>query len=140
MAEISDFPPSGKGGARPGAGRPKGTGHRQQADAGNTAPMKAAALMANARAKKEMYLANLAEIEYQQKRGELIRIETVFRVIDAATTACREYLTGLPGRWASILAAETDEREIERLMDQEIRQALQQLVDAKRADFSPRGE
>lgn len=128
---------TGKGGRRPGAGRPKGSGVKAQAAAGNPAPMKAAALMSNARAKKEMYLANLAELEYQQKRGELIRLDTVFAVIDAAATACREHMMGLPGRWASILAAETDERTIERMMEQEIRAALTHIADAKHADFRP---
>lgn len=102
--------------------------------------MKAAALMANARAKKEMYLANLAEIEYQQKRGDLIRLETVHRVIDSAATAFREALLVIPGRWASELAAEMDPREIEMVLDRELRQTLEHLTDVKRADFRPRDE
>lgn len=130
MAEISDFPPSGKGGARPGAGRPKGTGHRQQADAGNTAPMKAAALMANARAKKEMYLANLAELDFKARQRELITISECHSVIDMCATTCREHLMGMPGRLSAIFAGEGDPRVIEQMMDAEIRAALEHVADA----------
>lgn len=140
MNDLLDFPGHGgkranTGGKRPGAGRPK-KGQETPADIRdrvNSAVLE----IREAKAKRESYLAHLAELEYQQKRGELIRLDTVFAVIDAAATACREHMMGLPGRWASILAAETDERTIERMMEQEIRAALTHIADAKHADFRP---
>jgi hypothetical protein len=91
--------------------------------------------MHEAKAKKESYLAHLAELEYKQKRAELIAIESVYRVLDSAVTACREHLMGIPGRYASILAAESDARTIETLLETEIRRALEQISEAKEHDY-----
>lgn len=84
-----------------------------------------------AKAKRESYLAHLAELEYKQKQGELIHLSEVFRIIDTAGTSFREHLMGLPGRFASIFAAESDAMKIEAEMDSEIRQALTHIANAK---------
>lgn len=93
---------------------------------------------AQERAALDKVKRGLAMLEFKQKEKALIPIEVVFKVIDAATLATREALMGIPGRFAAILAAETDEREIERLLDGEIRQALTNLVNAKRAELGQR--
>ena len=84
-----------------------------------------------AKAKRESYLAHLAELEYKEKERQLIRVEDVLKVIDTAATSCREHLMGIPGRFASIFASETDARTIEEELDAEIRTALQHIADAK---------
>lgn len=121
---------TGKGGKRPGAGAPKGNNNRNGGAAGPDGT-KANLIIKNARAKKEMYLANLAELDYKEKERQLIRVEDVLKVIDTAATSCREHLMGIPGRFASIFASETDARTIEEELDAEIRTALQHIADAK---------
>jgi hypothetical protein len=121
---------TGKGGRRPGAGAPKGNRNRSGGVLGEEGT-KANLVIKNARAKKEMYLANLAELEFKQKQGELIHVESVFKVIDTAATSCREHLMGIPGRFASIFAAEVDAMKIEQDLESEIRTALQHIADAK---------
>lgn len=71
------------------------------------------------------------ELVNAERRQELISLESVYRVIDGAVTACREGLQGIPGRFASILAAESDAAEIERILDVEIRRALEHISDMK---------
>lgn len=93
---------------------------------------------AQERAALDKVKRGLAMLEFKQKEKEVIPIQVVFKVIDAATIATREALMNIPGRFAAILAAETDEREIERLLDTEIRQAIQNMVNAKRAELGQR--
>ena len=138
MTELLDFPGHGgkranTGGKRPGAGRPKKGEEAPKAikDRVHNAVLE----IREAKAKRESYLAHLAELEYKQKRAELIAIDSVYRVLDSAVTACREHLMGIPGRYASILAAESDARTIETLLETEIRRALEQISEAKEHDY-----
>jgi len=85
---------------------------------------------ADAKAKKESYLAHLAEIEYSIKQDLLIDRETVFRALRDAATACREGLLSIPGRYAALFAVETDAKVIEQTLEQELRAALDRLTDA----------
>ena len=110
---------SGRGGARPGAGR--------KPDAEKT---DAYLLFAKAKAQKEVLAAKKADLELKQISGALISVDEVIRVVDQAARACKEHLLGIPGRYADVFAAELDARKIERVLDQEIRDALQHIVDA----------
>jgi hypothetical protein len=130
MTTADDEIYTGKGGRRPGAGAPKGNNNRHGGVLGSEGT-KANLIIKNASAKKEMYLANLAELDFKQKQGELIHVESVFKVIDTAATSCREHLMGIPGRFASIFAAEVDVMKIEQDLEAEIRTALQHIADAK---------
>jgi hypothetical protein len=120
---------TGKGGRRPGAGAPKGNNNKNGGILGGEGT-KANLLIRNARAKKEMYLANMAELEFKARQRELISLAECHNVIDIAATACREHLMGIPGRFASIFASESDPMQIERDMESEIRQALEHIADA----------
>jgi len=134
VTELLDFPGHGgkranTGGKRPGAGRPKKGEEtpKEIKDRVHNAVLE----IREAKAKRESYLAHLAELEYKQKRSELIAIESVYRVLDSAATACREHLMGIPGRYSSIFAAESDARTIETILESEIRRALEQITDAR---------
>lgn len=71
----------GHGGYRPGAGRkPKS----EQNDA--------YLLLAKAKAKREMYNAQLAELEYREKSGELIPFDLLNRILSAAFVDIRASL------------------------------------------------
>jgi hypothetical protein len=110
---------SGRGGARLGAGR--------KPDAEKT---DAYLLMVKARAQKEVLAAKKADLELKQISGALISVDEVIRVVDQAARACKEHLLGISGRYADVFAAESDARKIERILDREIRDALQHIVDA----------
>ena len=134
MTELLDFPSHGgkranTGGKRPGAGRPKKGEEtpKEIKERVNNAVLE----IREAKAKRESYLAHLAELEYKAKQRELIRVEDVFKVIDVAATSCREHLMGIPGRFASIFASETDARKIEEDLEAEIRTALTHIADAR---------
>ena len=133
MTELLDFPGHGgkranTGGKRPGAGRPKKTEEPTPdiKERVNNAILE----IREAKAKRESYMAHLAELEYKQKQKELISVADAKKVIEVATTSCREHLMGIPGRFASLFAAETDAMVIEREMEAEIRTALQHIADA----------
>jgi hypothetical protein len=133
--DLPEFPGHGgkranSGGARPGAGRPKGSASNPPPDDIKQRAHNAVLEMHEAKAKRESYLAHLAELEYKQKQRDLISIEECFHVIDAAATACREHLMSLPGRLASVYASESDAMRIESDMDEEIRKALTHVTDA----------
>lgn len=129
MTDADEEIYTGKGGRRPGAGAPKGNNNRHGGIAGAEGT-KANLLLKNARAKKEMYLAQLAELDYKAKQRELIPISECHAVIDIAATACREHLMGIPGRFASLFAAEADPMKIEQDLETEIRAALEHVADA----------
>ena len=134
MSDLLDFPGHGgkranTGGKRPGAGRPK---------KGEETPKEIKQRVHNAvleireaKAKRESYLAHLAELEYKTKQRELVHVEDARKVIDIAATSCREHLMGIPGRFASIFAAEVDAMKIEQDLETEIRTALQHIANAR---------
>jgi hypothetical protein len=124
---------TGKGGRRPGAGRRKGGTNAAPSASREFSTEKAAAIldMAEARAKKESYLAHLAEIEYKQKRGELLSQESVYQALDTAASAFREQLLTIPGRFASIFAAEGNAKTIEQTLENELRRALEHVTDVR---------
>jgi hypothetical protein len=133
VTDLLEFPGHGgkrpnTGGKRPGSGRPKKGEEtsREIKERVNNAVLE----IREAKAKRESYLAHLAELEYKQKQRDLISIEECFHVIDAAATACREHLMSLPGRLASVYASESDAMRIESDMDEEIRKALTHVTDA----------
>lgn len=86
---------------------------------------------AQEKAKLDRAKREAAEIDLQLKRREVIRLTDCFKVIDVAAVNFRDHLLCLPGRFAAVFSGETDPREIERVMDEEIRQALTHLTDAK---------
>lgn len=128
---------TGKGGRRPGSGRKPGVTSDLPSAARIFSEEKAEAILeiAEARAKKESYLAHLAEIEYKQKRGQLISEQAVFQVIETAASAFREQLLSIPGRYASIFAAENNAKTIEHVLENELRKALEQVTNVKNVRF-----
>ena len=79
------------------------------------------------RAIRETYNAKLTRLDYEERMGKLLKAEEV--AADAYETArrVRDRLLGIPSRTAAVLASETDAKTIERLLDQELRAALEEL-------------
>ena len=85
-----------------------------------------------ARAARELYQAQLAKIEVEQKRGLLVRVDEVR--IGAANMACRTrgQLIAMPERRAAVLAGVSDPVEVQRLLEEEVERICLELSDAER--------
>jgi hypothetical protein len=117
---------TGRGGRRPGAGRPKGS----TTVVGPT--------LAESRRSKEASLAALRALELARARAVLLARDDVLR---AATDASAAFAQGVARitNLAPELAAETDPDAIRRLLDRRIRETLDQLAEAldRLADGQP---
>jgi len=84
--------PGQHGGARPNSGPAKGT-----VIDGND-PSNPYTLLAHAKAKREVFRAQLSEIEYKQKTAELYERGEVLRVIRTAIAVFAEQMRSLPDK------------------------------------------
>ena len=107
----------GRGGARPGSGRPKGSG----------ATADTYALLAKAKAKRETYRAQMAEVDYRQRIGELLEATEVARLWAEQIAIAKGRLLALPARLAPAVLGLGDLREIERTIREAIHEALTEL-------------
>jgi hypothetical protein len=69
-------------------------------------------------------LARLAKLDYEERSGKLVDSEEVASAITTMVLGTRDGLLAIPRRVAPILAAETDEREVYKILDEEIRRTL----------------
>jgi len=107
------------GGKRPGAGRPKGS------QSGSMTPYEA---LARARAKREIYKAHMAEMEFQIARKDLYRRDDILRVITTTIAIFAEQIRSLPDKLEregglTPKQAEIAEREVDNQLE-EIRSKL----------------
>jgi phage terminase Nu1 subunit (DNA packaging protein) len=79
------------------------------------------------RARREAAEAHMAEMREAELAGQLIRVEAVRAVWAARLTSTRDALLQIPPRLAPVLAAETNLATVTQLLDDELRQALEQL-------------
>lgn len=83
----------------------------------------------NSRAKREHYLAGLAEDEYLRTHGELALVADIRRAGYSTARMLRDLLLGMPRQIAAELAAIDDAWELERKLTEELRRVL---ADAER--------
>ena len=79
------------------------------------------------RAIREAYAARLAKLEYEERTGKLISSDEVEMRTFNLARRLRDRMQTIPRRLAAALAAEQDPRVIEQRLDDEIRQALEEL-------------
>ncbi len=79
------------------------------------------------RAIREAYAARLAKLEYEERTGKLISADDVEMRTFNLARRLRDRMQTLPRRLAAACAAEQDPRVIEKRLDDEIRQALEEL-------------
>ena len=103
-------------GAR-GPGRPKGSG----------ATADTYVLLAKARAKKETYRAQMAEVEYRARIGELLEAKIVAATWVAQVGIAKGRLLSLPARLAPAVLGLGDLRAIETVIREAIHEALTEL-------------
>ena len=83
---------------------------------------------AESKAKREFYLAELAKLDVDQKKKDLIAVTEIKKSSFEIGRAIRENLSNLADRLASQVAGETDPQIIHKLLTEEHRAALEQLV------------
>ena len=79
------------------------------------------------RAIREAYAARLAKLEYEERTAKLISSDEVEMRTFNLARRLRDRMQTIPRRLAAALAAEQDPRVIEQRLDDEIRQALEEL-------------
>ena len=79
------------------------------------------------RAIREAYAARLTKLEYEERTAKLISSDEVEMRTFNLARRLRDRMQTLPRRLAAALAAEQDPRVIEQRLDDEIRQALEEL-------------
>ena len=82
------------------------------------------------RARKEHWQASLAQLQVQQQKKDLIPVTEIKKSSFEMGRAIRESLANLADRLASQVAGETDPQVIHKLLTQEHRAALEQLVES----------
>jgi phage terminase Nu1 subunit (DNA packaging protein) len=83
---------------------------------------------AEARRRKELAQAQLAELDLAEKEGELIQVATVENEAFTAGKKVKDGLSNIPDRISPLLAAESDKNKIYRMLTSEINQVLEFLV------------
>jgi hypothetical protein len=82
------------------------------------------------RARKEHYLAELAKIQVAQQKKELMPVSEIKKTSFQLGRSIRESLANLADRLSNEIAGETDAQAIHKLLTDEHRTALEQLVEA----------
>jgi anion-transporting ArsA/GET3 family ATPase len=88
-----------------------------------------------ARTRREIAEANMAEMEEARHRRELIRVSAVQAQLATDYATTRDAMLQIPARMAPLLAAEEDPAAVQTLLHAEIHQALMTLAGA--ADHVP---
>jgi predicted DNA-binding protein YlxM (UPF0122 family) len=84
---------------------------------------------AESKAKREHFLAELARLDVEQKKKDLIPVTDIKKSSFEMGRAIREKLTNLADRLANQIAGETDAQIIHKLLTEEHRTALEELVE-----------
>ena len=87
---------------------------------------------AKARAARELYQAQLAKLELDRRRGELVRADEVRITAFNMARKARDQLIALPERVAPMLAAAEDPADVQRILEEEIERICQEIADAER--------
>lgn len=100
-----------------------------ESGAGGTTPINNGPDFAQSRAVKEAYNARLAKLEYEEKSGALVRVDSVKVAWFNVLRVLRDRMLNLPARLAPMLATETDAKRVRELLDTELRQILNDAAD-----------
>ncbi len=84
---------------------------------------------ARARAARELFLAQLAKIVLDERRGILVRADEVRLGAFTMARKARDQLIALPERVAAILAATQDPAEVQCILEEEIERVCQEIAE-----------
>ena len=93
----------------------------------NSLPADSIPDFAESKAKREFYLAELAKLDVEEKKKQLVSVEDIKKSSFAKGRAIREALTNLADRLSHQLAGEDDATVIHKLLSIEHREALENL-------------
>ena len=82
---------------------------------------------AQSRAVRELYLARLSKIEFEERAAKLVSRDEVTVAAFTKARTVRDNLLNIPDRLAAMLAAEVDPTEVYQILSDEIRKALSEL-------------
>ncbi len=85
---------------------------------------------AQSRAIREAYNARLTKLTFEEKSGSLVKVDTVKVTWFNILRVLRDRALSLPDRLSPPLASETDQKKIRDMLDQELRQILNDASDA----------
>lgn len=77
--------------------------------------------------KLKRYQAEIARLKYEQQSGDLVGADDIRRQAFKVARAVRDAMFNIPGKISAELAGETDQFKIHSLLEEEIRQALENL-------------
>ena len=83
---------------------------------------------AQSRAVRELYLARLSKLDFEERSGQLVRLAEVEHTVAVVCQTVRDHLLALPDRIAGSLAAETDATQVRGMLRREIWEALRELA------------
>jgi len=83
---------------------------------------------AESKAKREFYLAELAKLDVEEKKKQLVSVDEIKKSSFAKARSIREALTNLADRLSHQLAGEDDATVIHNLLSTEHREALENLA------------
>lgn len=84
-----------------------------------------------ARAIREGYAARRAKIDYEKEIGQLVDVDQVRALAFKVARTARDSLLSMPDRLAPILAGESNQFEVHRIMTEEIRRVCNDIAAAK---------
>ncbi len=84
--------------------------------------------VAESERRRKHFNAKVAELEYLEKKGELVPAEKVRRDAFAMARRTRDAMLLIPTRLMALLAVEDDAQRVRELLDAEIRKALEGLT------------
>lgn len=80
-----------------------------------------------ARTLREAYMARLAKLEFEEKSGKLVTVESVKNEAFRTARIVRDNLLNIPDRVAAELANETNQFKVHQRLTQELRRALEDM-------------
>ena len=84
-----------------------------------------------ARAIREGYAAKLARIDYEKEVGSLVSADEVRVLAFKVARTARDSLLSMPDRLAPILAGESNQFEVHRIMSEELRRVCNDIANSK---------
>ena len=79
------------------------------------------------RAVRETYAAKMAKLEFEERSGKLVQADEIQVAAFNTARRVRDRLFCIPARLAAVLAAEGDAHAVEKILQKELRDALEEL-------------
>jgi len=84
-------------------------------------------------AAREAYRARLAKLDFEERTGKLVSADEVRAVTFRVARATRDQIMGVPARLAPIVAAATEPLEVQRLLEEALRDVCAEISHAVKA-------